>query len=226
MNNIYAHFSKNVNDYDTVSEKVVMKNTELHNALVGAISLDSNAKLDFLDLGCGTGHGMSLILDRFKNSKITGVDFSKKMIEKSKNKLSEFKGRFNLIEQDFNFMELGKNRDAIVSAIAIHNSTDAQKKELFKKIFNSLKTEGIFVNGDFTQAETPELDKQYHSIYRKYIENNLEGHELEVWLKHAFEEDMPMKLSEQFRILKEIGFKEIKLLWQFNNEAVYCAKKK
>jgi len=112
-----------------------------------------------------------------------------------------------------------------MSAVTIHNISHKQKKLLFKKIYDSLSENGVFINGDFIEAEIAELNIQYQAIYRKFLESNLTGEELQVWLKHAFVDDKPMKLSEQFELLKDCGFKEISLLWQFNNEAVYIARK-
>jgi hypothetical protein len=52
MNEIKKHFSKTVGDYDTVANRVVFKNDELHNELVKAIPFDKNKMLNILDLGC------------------------------------------------------------------------------------------------------------------------------------------------------------------------------
>jgi len=48
--NIFTHFSKTINDYDTVANKVVMKNDEFHNFLSSAIPFDVNKNLKILDL--------------------------------------------------------------------------------------------------------------------------------------------------------------------------------
>jgi tRNA (cmo5U34)-methyltransferase len=222
---IYIHFSKTVDDYDTVAEKVVFKNKELHYVLINAIPFNSEKKLEVLDLGSGTGHGMLLTLKKFANAKVTGVDFSHRMILKSKKNLNKLLRRATLVEANFNEKEINQKYDAIVSSVAIHNSIHEQKRVLFKKIFNSLNKDGVFINGDFIEGESSEINEHYKNIYKDYLEKNLKGHELKVWLKHAFEEDLPMRLSEQFKILREIGFKDIKLIWQFNNEAIYVARK-
>ena len=54
---IFDHFSKTVDDYDTVCCRVVMKNEELHKTLVDAIPFDTEKEIRIMDLGCGTGHG-------------------------------------------------------------------------------------------------------------------------------------------------------------------------
>jgi tRNA (cmo5U34)-methyltransferase len=222
---IYRHFSENVNDYDTVADAVVMRNNELHEQLVGSLPFGKNDKIRVLDLGCGTGHGMRLVLERFPNAAVTGIDFQKKMIAKSRQNLSGYADRVELVEDDFNYVDFGGKYDAVISAVAIHNSTHEQKKELFEKVFNSLGGNGPFANADFAEGENSVINGHYRSIYRRYMEERLSGPELRAWLIHAFEQDMPMKLSEQFSELRKAGFGETRLLWQFCNEALYLTKK-
>lgn len=225
MNKILKHFSKTVDDYDTVADKVVFNNDELHENLIKAIPFEKDKEIHILDLGCGTGHGMKLAAKAFPNSTITGIDFSQKMINKSKEHLSEFKNRINLLLDDFNKLDFDQKYYAIISAIAIHNSSHEEKKALFRKIYGALETGGAFINGDFYQEETENLNLHLKRVYRCFLEKNLSGEELDTWIEHAFKEDAPMKLSHQFRILKEIGFKDIRLLWKHNNEALYIARK-
>ena len=218
---IYHHFAKTVDDYDTIGNKVVMKNQELHKIIVDSISIPTSRKITVLDLGSGTGHGMKMILGKYPLATITGIDFSPRMISKSRKNLKKFETRIELRELDFNEMNFEKMYDVVVSAVAIHNSTDSQKRKLFENIYSSLKKGGIFINGDFIKGTTNELNNHYQLIYKQYLKDNLSGRELKVWLRHAFKEDMPMKLLKQFHFLKNIGFKKTELIWQFNNEAIY-----
>lgn len=224
MNEIYKHFSKTVNDYDTVADKVVFKNDELHKVLIGAIPFVKKSKIAILDLGCGTGHGMKILAQKFKNAEITGIDYSQIMIEKAKEHLESCIERVQLVCKDFNKIKFEKY-DAVISAITIHNSTDHQKIDLFKKIFDSLDKGGVFINADFYIPESKKMKEQVGEIYRNFLKSNLSGDELEAWIKHAFSEDMPMKLTEQFETLKRAGFSKVELLWIYNNEAIYRATK-
>jgi len=92
---------------------------------------------------------------------------------------------------------------------------------LFEKIYNALHYGGIFVNGDFVEGETDKEGSVYQKTYRNYLVKNLSGDELKAWLKHAFKEDMPMKLSQQFETLKSCFFKNPEPVWQYSNEVVY-----
>ncbi|MBI5392684.1 class I SAM-dependent methyltransferase [Candidatus Woesearchaeota archaeon] len=224
-NPINIHFSKTIDDYDIIADCVVMKNDELHEVIVDSLQYHSHSNLDILDLGSGTAHGMLLLFKKFPLAKITGVDFSHKMIQNARKNLMAYIDRIDLRKDDFNTMVFDKQFDVIVSAVAIHNSSHEQKKLIFEKIYTGLKNNGVFVNGDFIEAEDQQINEEYKQIYKNYLENNLSGNELQVWLKHAFIDDKPMRLSEQFKLLKTVGFKEINLVWQFNNMAVYVAKK-
>jgi len=217
---IFTHFTKTVDDYNTVADKVVIKNNELHEQIVVAIPGSPSL---ILDLGSGTGHGMKLLNERFPDAMVYGIDFSPKMISQATSYLKG--GNFKLFKRNFIDINFEKTYDVIVSAVAIHNITHEQKKVLFAKIFAALKPGGLFINGDFVEGETEEEQEKYESEYRAYLNDNLSGHELRVWLHHAFEEDMPMKLSEQEHILKEIGFSSVDVTWKVLNEVVYVAKK-
>lgn len=221
---IYHHFSKTIDDYDTVADKVVMKNDELHNELAALVPIRQFA-LKILDLGCGTGHGMSLLLKKLPYAYCTGIDFSPRMIAKARHNLQAFSDRIVLIEANFNEIMFSERYDVIVSAIAIHNASHQQKRALFRKIFNALREGGIFINADFIEGESLEFNNQYKHTYKTYLEQQLSGDELQAWMRHAFEEDQPMKLSEQFALLRGYDFREIKLSWQYHNEAVYSATK-
>ena len=227
-NNAKKHFSSTVLDYDTAAESVVMKNDELHSELVNALQFEKDKPIKVLDLGCGTGHGLSLVLERFPNSKVIGVDFSARMIQACSKLIDRFGDRVNLVEADFTSLDFDGSFDAVISAMAIHNVySDDNKATLFEKIYSTLNPGGYFVNGDFVKGETEFAQLHTKKLYKLFVENNLSAdkQELDVWLRHIEDDDRPMKLSEQFAILSQIGFSSIKLLWLFGYEALYSAKK-
>ncbi|MGV8177015.1 MAG: class I SAM-dependent methyltransferase [Candidatus Bilamarchaeaceae archaeon] len=222
---VKRHFARTVANYDTVCNRVVFKNQELHECIVGALPFGNNEKISVLDLGCGTGRGMELVLKRFPNSYVSGMDFSARMLKTARRNLQGFRGRYELVKADFTTAELRGPYDAVISSIATHNCEHEQQTGLFSRIIHHLKSGGIFVNGDFIEAETPAINAEYRALYRNFLMQNLSGNELDVWLAHASTEDKPMKLSEHFASLYRCGFIYCRLLWQFNNEAVYSAIK-
>ncbi len=180
-----------VKDYDDLSDKVVMENSQLQKAILNAI------------------------------------DFSDQMIQVANHTLQDFSGRFRLIQADIDGLNLSQygRFDVVISAVTIHNIPHKAKIYLFKNIFDCLDEGGSFINGDFVAGETEIEDVDTKNLYKKFLENNLSGEKLQKWLSHAFEFDMPMKLSEHERFLKNIGFSSFSVIWTHPREAVYVASK-
>ena len=83
----------------------------------------------------------------------------------------------------------------------------------------------MFVNGDFVKSESEFGQARWLEFYKCYMEHHLRGKELAVWLRHAFHDDKPAKLSYQQKWLADAGFADFGILWQKRNLAVYFAKK-
>lgn len=227
QNSVKEYYENLVKGYDEFSDKVVMENAALQKAIFEAINAPNEAEFKVLDLGIGTGSTAKKILESYPNSVVVGVDFSDEMTKVATHTLSRFSERVQLVQEDitsFDFSSYGKF-DFVISAVTIHNIPHDSKKYLFEKIYNYLVEGGMFINGDFVSGETDEEESETKSLYRKFLESNLRGDELEKWLKHAFEFDMPMKLSEQVAILEQIGFRDFKVLWQYPRETVYSVIK-
>jgi tRNA (cmo5U34)-methyltransferase len=224
---IQEYYETLVKGYDDLSEKIVMRNTDLQRSLIDAIPFTESEKIRVLDLGIGTGLDAVRILEKLPHSSLVGIDFSDGMIRCSTQRLAPFTDRVTLVQQDMaeaNLATLG-NFDLVISGVTIHNLPHTLKDPLFRKIYACLCERGAFVNGDFIEAETPEENVQFRTKYREFLETNLREEELAKWLQHALEFDMPMKLSEQRNRLEEVGFKDWKVTWSYLNEATYVTRK-
>jgi tRNA (cmo5U34)-methyltransferase len=218
----FNHFSNTVDDYDTVVDAVVIKNDELHNALIEPTKTLRSTITHALDLGCGTAHGMQLLKAAHPHAKILGVDFSERMLEKARKNTND--DSYSFLLKDIWDLEFDCTFDCIISAVTIHNLTAQQKEVLFRKISKWLVKDGIFINADFYKAEETRFNDQLHEIYLAYVRKNLKGAELEVWLEHIAS-DNPEKLSVQFKILEHAGFTPPSITWLHGNEAVYYCHK-
>ena len=78
--------------------------------LQAVAEINSNDKIKILDLGCGPGQLINELYEKFENVDITGIDFSEKMLEVSKDRnpqathiildvaeLNKLMGKFDLI---------------------------------------------------------------------------------------------------------------------------------
>lgn len=222
---IQEHFNSKYTDYDASCNKVVPRNEELQKILVQSIHHEREAKLRMLDLGVGTGLTTWLVLNEFPNSHIDGIDFSSEMLRQASKRMGRFNDRVSLIEADFTKHEFDGKYDVIFSAVTIHNLLDDEKEKLFVKIYNHLNEGGCFINADFIKFRSDHLTKKTMEFYEEFLRKNLSGIELDHWIRHAKEEDIPTTLDEQFTWLKEAGFSHIECVWVYQNLAVYCAVK-
>lgn len=218
-------FSETINDYDTVCDLVVQENSVLQSQVMSLLEFDTNSVIKVLDLGCGYGAIMKDILARYPHAHVTGIDFSERMLSKARNYLSDYEKRHQLIQGDIIQVPFGEQYDVILSTVTLHNLAHSEKFEVFSKIVNSLKPEGLFVNGDFIQGETEFIEACAKKVYLNFIYRNLEGAELKAWINHITNDDQPMKLSEQFRILESLQMRTPEVRWLFANQAVYSCRK-
>lgn len=166
--------------------------------LLNNVKLKNNANI--LDYGCGTGFIAFALKNETNN--VTGMDYSKGMIEVFNNKVSQFDcENIKAVKHNMNEDELPKNTyDLIISSKTMHHIKDTNM--FFKKSYNALKNDGILCIND--------LDKEDGSFHKDKENDGVEhfGYEKE----------------ELLAIAKNIGFKILsyKIVYnQLKNEQYY-----
>lgn len=127
-------------------------------------------KAEVLDIGCGSGH----IASHLENQglKVTGIDFSGKMIELAKNRCP----KSNFIKADIEKFDYGKEKynGIIASFILIHIRKTTTKK-LLNRFYNSMKENGIlFISTIKGKGEhfVPEPLNPRYNMYFRYAEKD------------------------------------------------------
>ena len=126
--------------YD-VSRHLSEKNLELWIELISQ-KLGSYQKVDFLDLGCGTGRFSIPIATKLGYS-VTGADISKEMILKAREKKGESQVRW-IIKDATTSSFLGCSFDAVFMSHLLHHVGDPLS--VVKDCYHILKPEGIILN--------------------------------------------------------------------------------
>lgn len=110
-----------------------------------------------LDLGFGTGVLTYKLYE--EGYQVTGIDFSKRMIEIAQKKMPEA----TLLQHDFTKglpVELSNQRfDWIIGTYAIHHLDDQQKIIFINELMNHVSEEGMIVFGDVAFLNESELNK-------------------------------------------------------------------
>lgn len=118
-----------------------------------------------LDLGCGDGRLLSLVLDAHGEvADAIGLDNSSPMLARAR---AEFAAdhRVTVHEHDLDepLPEVGLFH-AVVSGFAIHHLSHDRKRSLLNEVVTVLRPGGVFANLEVVQCATPELQEEFHRL--------------------------------------------------------------
>ncbi len=100
-----------------------------------------------LDLGCGTGKHLPLLINKFPNSKIIGVDASEYMISKIDPKIAS-NPNVELINSDWNnFLKFKRDFDVILCSYSL--TIAAEPEQNIIRLKHSLSEDGFILVVDF-----------------------------------------------------------------------------
>ena len=176
-------FNEKIDTYDDVHSAYMLTKKELTDAL------DEDVQ-KILDLGAGTGLELIYLFEKYPNAEVTAIDISEIMLGELKKRT--FSNHVKTICGDFFETDFGNDYDAVISTSALHHFKPEEKKKLYKKIFNSLKKNGQFINCDKIS-----LTQEAQDWCISELENNFDNY------KHI---DTPLTVENEISILNEIGF--------------------
>jgi len=150
-----------------------------------------------LELGIGTGETARRMHALHPEASWTGVDASRAMLDRARDTLPDADLRLSRLQDP---LPAGPF-DLVVSALAVHHLDADEKRDLFRRVAESLRPGGWFVLGDVVVPERPE-DAQ--------IEID--------WVV-----DLPDRAADQLAWLSHAGF-DAELVWSHLDLAVLKAK--
>lgn len=190
-------FSARLGDY----EEHMMHWKKLYEWM-GELVPDQTEKL--LDLGCGTGLELDEIFRHHSEIEVTGVDLSSDMLAKLREKHPDKK--LNLIVADYFQQPLGTAcYDAAVSFETLHHFTAGKKLSLFRKLYQSLKPGGIYLEADYFADDNEWEEFLFAECDRR---RKKWGISEDVFVHF----DTPLTLEHELELLKEAGFSEVCVL--------------
>ena len=179
-------FDNKIDEYDKTHEVFMKTKNELTK------NLDDNVN-NILDLGAGTGLELIELYKKHPAVKVTAIDISPKMLERLKER--DFSSNVKTICGNFFTVDFGNNYDAVISTSALHHFLMKDKLILYKKIYDSLKNGGIFLNSDkIVNTNQEEIDAI--NYYNEFIDIK----------PHV---DTPLSIEHETLILEKANFKDI-----------------
>jgi len=155
-----------------------------------------------LDLGCGDGRLLAIVLEHFPQASGIAVDFSPAMLTRAR---SRFSGNPRVSVHEHNLdqplPDFGEF-DAVVSGFAIHHLTHERKRALYEEVFRALKPGGVFCNLEHVSSPTPRLHAQFFAALGQNVESEDPSNKL-------------LDVETQLGWLRVIGFADVDCQWKW-----------
>lgn len=176
-----------------------------------------------LDLGAGTGLLAARLRAAFPAAELTLLDGAGRMLELARERLGEDGVRY--LEGDMAGALPAGPWDAVVSSLAVHHLSDADKRALNRRVLAGLRPGGVFVNAEQVAAPTPWLAGVYARWHEARARAAGTGDaEWEATLERM-SYDRCAPVAAQLGWLREAGFADVDCLFKRYHFAVLFARR-
>ena len=189
-------------DYDERHLKLIEAKEKIIDFLPG------NMK-NVIDLGTGTGLQLIKLYKKYPNVHTIAIDISDGMLKKLEER--HISDNITIVNKSFFDYDFENDIDAVISSQALHHFEPKDKLTLYKKVYDCLKKDGVFVNEDYF-AEDEETEKQLFEDYYNLVRG--EG-------KHY---DTPLTIDHEIEILKKVGFSSVETCITDNYKIIIAKK--
>ena len=169
-----------------------------------------------LDLGCGTGLELEEIFRKNPNAEVTGIDLCKEMLDRLYEKYKD--KSIELICGDYFIESFGNGFDCAVSFQTMHHFSHEKKLTLYRKIFDALTDEGIYIECDYMVEAQAEEDHWFSENERLRKEQGIGENEF-------YHYDTPCTVENQIQMLKNSGFSHVEKVMRIENTTMLVARK-
>ena len=231
-------------DYDAAAPIIHPQYVTVQDELLAALPFAADVEFRLVDVGGGSGRLVERVLEQFPRATAIVMDQSEPFLGVAEQRLSRFGSRASFVKhrlQDDWTVAVG-SVNAVVSTSAIHHLEPTEKQSLFAKIFATLPSGGVFINGD---EHRPASDAAYLELleqWSRHMRSSLAagtiprsfGAVIDAWLnRNVAEFSSPRKsgddcletMETQVGYLRAAGFDFVDVTWSRDLWAVFVARK-
>lgn len=184
-----------------------------------------------LDLGCSHGEMIEKMQRKFGNTlhlSYVALDYSAAMVSKARQRFAN-DDAVSVIHGDLREVELTRLRyDIILSILTLQFVPVEYRQQLLRQIYNSLTHNGCFILVEKVLGENHVSQDHLVSVYLQMKkDNHYTDEQIEAKRKSLENVLVPLRTSENIRMLKEAGFTTVQPFWQnLNFVGIYASKEK
>lgn len=212
-----SFFNERANGYDEHMRGTVESFDKYYACISKPIESTENV-IEILDLGCGTGLEIEGILKKAPNARITCIDMSDGMLNLLKEKYKKHMNNINIIKGSYVDLPYGENKyDYVVSVMTMHHWKYDEKKYIYKKIEDALKSGGKYIEGDYyvSLEEEKQLLDECNEEKRKHRLSE----------KSFYHLDIPFAIETQKRLFDEVGLNKFQTIWNIQGQMICVVEK-
>ena len=202
--------------YEEHMARTVISFDHFYQAIASPIP-ETDRAVRILDIGCGTGLELDVVLRKAPNAIVTGIDVSAGMLHRLRAKYADRAEQLHLVQGSYLRAPLdASDYDYALAVMTLHHLLPTRKRHLYRRIRDVLKSDGVYIEGDWVVS--PEEERTYLAEYEarvRAVDASEEG---------MYHIDVPLSLGTERRLLLDAGFSTVDVIWQADGNSVYVAR--
>jgi tRNA (cmo5U34)-methyltransferase len=205
--------------YDSERRRLVPCFDEFYGAAAELVARCHPSAPRILDLGAGTGILSGAIVDRVAPGRLTLLDASADMLQRAATRLARCHPE--ILVQPLTAELPSGPYEAVVSALAIHHLSDADKRALYARILNVLSPGGIFINAEQVAGKSSRLQKLFETTHLDAA-RRLGSSDAEIeGAKERMSHDKCATVADQIAWLEQAGYEDSECFFRSFRFAVF-----
>ena len=209
-----AFFNSRASTYDEVHVGHIDGGIEGKRIIASFLPEHTKSLIDF---GIGTGLELEEIFTRFSDIEVTGVDIAGELLQLL---LEKYPNRnITLHCESYLDYDFGHELyDVALSVMTLHHYTHEVKTALYRKIHDSIKPSGAYIECDYMLDEQ-EKEEHYFAEYERLKQ------EQGITDDREYHYDTPCTVTNQKKMLLDAGFSDVEEVWRVGNTVILVARK-
>ena len=209
-----AFFNSRAERYNVVHVEHIDGGMESKNIIASFLPDHTQTIIDF---EIGTGLELAEIFQRFPDVEVTGLDIAENMLHLLRETYPDKNIRLHC-ESYLNF-DFGNCRyDVAMSVMTLHHYNHKTKAYLYRKIYDCIKQNGIYIECDYIISDQKLEDFYFAEYERLKIEQGINDN-------GEYHYDTPCTIDNQLKMLSAAGFTNVREVWRNNNTVIIIAEK-